>query len=253
MPGIDVDVRHLVVQRAGSPGAPILDDVSLDVPAGARHGLVGASGSGKTTLLRVLLGRVRSDRGSVRIGRFTLPVGRGGASLAFARSIGWIPQDAPGALDPSMTVRSLIEEGIALHDPVPRREREACVASLLREVGLPPDVLDRAPGELSGGQAQRVCIARALSTRPGLFLADEPTSSLDPRLQIQVLDRIHAVCESRGTTLVLVAHSLGVVRRYCRTVSVLDCGRIVERGLVATVLEHPQHQKTRELLDAERH
>lgn len=251
MSGVTVDVRDVVVSR-GRPGdPPILDRVTLSLPAGARHALVGGSGSGKSTLLRVLLGRVPVASGTVRLGDVDIPPLGVDARGRLARTVAWIPQDAAGSLDPRMTARAAVAEGPRLHGLASGRDADAMAEAGLSRVGIPANAFERRPGEMSGGQAQRVAIARALATRPGLVLADEPTSALDPLVQARILALLFDQCDELGATVLIVAHSLGIVRRWCATVGVMHDGRIVESGAVADVLDRPAHEVTRALVEAD--
>jgi len=251
MSGVAVDLRDVVVPR-GRPGdPPILDRVTLSLPAGARHALVGGSGSGKSTLLRVLLGRMPVASGSVRVGDIDIPPVDAASRRRLARTVAWIPQDAAGSLDPCMTARVAVAEGPRLHGIASGRDADAMAVAGLSRVGLPGDAFDRRPGEMSGGQAQRVAIARALATRPGLVLADEPTSALDPLVQARILALLFDLCDESGATVLIVAHSLGIVRRWCGTVGVMHDGCIVESGAAAEVLDHPAHDVTRALVEAD--
>jgi len=251
MPGIDVEVRAAVSAIERAPGVPVLNGAGIHVAAGSSHGIVGGSASGKTTLVRAILGREALRSGSVRVGGFRLPLATAEARRTFARVVGFVPQDAPGSLDPSMPVGRAVVEGLRVHGLVRPRDLRGAAIDLLRRVGMDEPAMDRLPGELSGGQCQRVCIARAIATGPTLLVADEPTSALDPLLQARVLDLIAALKAWSGATLLLVSHSLGVVRRVCDQVTVLDAGRVAETGPVARVLAEPSHPHTRRLVEAE--
>jgi peptide/nickel transport system ATP-binding protein len=255
VPGIaqsaGVEVRGLVVPRAAPGLPPILDRVSLDVAPGERRGLVGPSGSGKSTLLRALLGRVPVAAGTVRVGDLAVPGTDRASRRALARTVAWIPQDAAGALDPGMTAARAVAEGLRIHGTASGRDADRLAREWLARVGLPAGAADRPPGELSGGQAQRVALARALAPGPGLVLADEPTSALDPLVAARMLHLLFDLCDSSGATVVLVAHALGLVRRWCGSVTVLQDGQVAEQGTVAQVLDRPGHEVTRALLAAE--
>ena len=251
MRGVAVDVRAAVTVLERAPATPILDGLDFHASAGSRHGIVGGSGSGKTTLARALLGRVALRSGTLRVGDFDVPP-PARARLAFARTVGLIAQDAVGSLDPVAPVWRSVVEGVRLQGSLGgRREARELALTLFRRVGLADDLLDRLPSQLSGGQCQRVGIARALATRPGLLVADEPTSALDPFLQARVLDLLEEIRAECGATLVLVAHSLAIVRSRCDDVTVLHAGRAVETGPVGRVLGAPSHPRTRALVGAE--
>lgn len=246
---VGVEVRGAVTAIERAPGVPVLAGLDLSVRPGSCHGIVGGSGSGKTTLLRVLLGRVTIRAGSVTIGRHAVPPPPP-ARLEFARTVGLVPQDAVGSLDPVGPIWWSVTEGLRIQAGVSRAEARAAATALLPRVGLDPALADRRPGELSGGQAQRACLARAIATGPGLILADEPTSALDPVLEASVLDLLARVRAETGATLLIVAHSLAVVRTWCDDVTVLHLGRAVERGPATRVLSAPIHEHTRALVEA---
>lgn len=247
MSGLDIQVTGAVLPAAETP-------IPFDwiVEAGTCHGLVGESGSGKTTLVRVILGQVAPRRGAVRVGPFSLPWRDRRERIAFARAVAFIPQDAVASLDPTWPAWRLVTEPLVIHGVVRGREalRQRAVA-LLREVGLGEEHLDRRPHQLSGGQCQRLCIARALASSPCLVLADEPVSALDPVLQTEVLSLLAWIRERTGATLVLVSHTLGLVQAAADHVTVMAGGRAVETGPVAQVLSAPRHPATRSLVRAE--
>ena len=208
MSGVPVDIRGLTVLR-GAPGEPpILRDVSISLQAGSRHALIGASGSGKSTLLRALLGLAPVGSGVIRIGDVGVPAPDRASRRLLARTVAWIPQDAAGSLDPCMTAREAVAEALRLHGIAAGRDASRRAADSLARVGIPADAFDRRPGGLSGGQAQRVAIVRALATGPGLVLGDEPTSALDPLVQARLLHLLFDQCAASGATVLLVAHSL---------------------------------------------
>lgn len=247
MSGLDIEARGLVLPCASTRGP-----FDWAVAAGSCHALVGESGSGKTTLIRVLLGQVAPRDGTVRVGPFFPPGRNREERLAFSRAVAFIPQDAVGSLDPLWPAWRLVTEPLVIHGVVRGRAAlRARAASLLREVGLRPEHLDRRPHQLSGGQCQRLCVARALASSPGLVLADEPVSALDPVLQAEVLSLLAWLRGRTGATLVLVSHALGLVQAAADRVTVMAGGRVVETGPVDHVLAAPSHPATRALVEAE--
>ncbi len=247
MGGLDIEVRGATLPVGGDP-----TPFEWTVRAGTCHALVGESGSGKTTLIRAVLGQVPLRRGTIRVGPFAPPLRERRERLAFSRAVVEVPQDATGSLDPLWPAWRLVTEPLVIHGVLRGRTRlRERALSLLREVGLGPEHLDRRPRQLSGGQCQRVCIARALAISPGLVLADEPVSALDPVLQAEVLRLLAWLRERTGATLVLVSHSLSLVRAAADYVTVMAEGRAVESGPTSEVLSAPRHPATRALLDAE--
>lgn len=244
-----IEVRGAVTALEREPGVPVLAGVDLVVNPGSCHGLVGGSGSGKTTLARVVLGQVALRSGSVSVGSFRLPVPPS-RRLDFARTVAFVPQDATSSLDPRRPLWHSVSEGLRIQTGMGRAAAREAAAALLARVGLGTEYLDRRPDELSGGQAQRAAIARAVATSPALIVADEPTSALDPVLAAEVLELLARVRAESGATLLLVSHGLPAVRTWCDHVTVLDRGRAVETGPVATVLANPAHPHTRDLVAA---
>ncbi|WP_067689241.1 dipeptide ABC transporter ATP-binding protein [Nocardia jejuensis] len=228
-----------------------LDGVSLDVSAGAAVGIVGESGSGKTTLARQIVGLDRPEQGVIEYDGVALHDLDRAAARSWRRSVQYIFQDPYGALDPRLTVAQSIAEplelnGVQLHG-ISIRER---VAQLLEEVELTAAHAHRLPRELSGGQLQRVVIARALANDPTLIVADEPVSALDLSVQARILRLLERLRRERGLTLLLISHDLAVVRFLCDEVVVLQHGRIVESGPTEQLYTAPEHPYTRALLAA---
>ncbi|MFI6799997.1 ATP-binding cassette domain-containing protein [Streptosporangium canum] len=208
-----------------------VDDVTLEIPAGAIVGLVGESGSGKSTLARAVTGLVPYT------GEIT-----GGDP----RRIQMVFQDPYASLDPRMTVGASVAEGLR----VPRAARQAEVERLLSLVSLPASMAGRYPRELSGGQRQRVAVARALGARPELLVADEITSALDVSVQGSVLNLVRSLREELGLSMLFISHNLAVVRYVSDVVAVMHRGRLVEMGATEEVVGSPRNDYTRSLLEA---
>jgi peptide/nickel transport system ATP-binding protein len=224
-----------------------LDGVSLTVAPGERVGLVGESGCGKSTLLRALLGLEPLQAGEIRLQgqRFT------GAERALRRQVQIVFQDPAGSLDPRWRAWELVAEPLALLDPVPTRaEQRRRAESLLARVGLGAESAERFAHQFSGGQRQRLAIARALILEPALLVLDEAVSALDVSVRAQVLALIDTLCRERGTALLFVTHDLGVVRAATDRLYVMQAGRIIESGATAAVFAQPREAHTAELLAA---
>jgi peptide/nickel transport system ATP-binding protein len=245
------DITVTFKRRDGSSFAA-LDRVSLQVPDGGAVGLVGESGSGKTTLVRVICGLQKPDSGRVFFGRdeerTTVKRSNGQTVQYSARmacrpgGIQMIFQDAVGALDPRQRVGDAIAEVGRVH------RLEVDVDGLLKQVGLPTEIKARFPNELSGGQCQRICVARALALRPSLLIGDEPVSALDVSVQARILRLLGDLREKQGLSLLLITHDLAVVSAVCDYVYVLEKGRMVEEGVPEAVFASPKHPYTRRLL-----
>lgn len=227
-------------------------DVSLAIPRGGSLGVVGESGSGKSTLARMIIGLERADAGEILIGgasRVAPPRGRT-ERLARAKSVQMVFQDPYLSLDPRIAVGRAIADSLGLHTQLSAADTQRRVFDLLDAVGLSGEHATAMPRTLSGGQRQRIAIARAIAIDPDLLVMDEATSALDVSVQAQVLDLLARVREERGLTILFISHDLGVVRRVCDETVVMRAGEIVESGPTEALLERPQHEYTRALIDS---
>lgn len=245
-----LEIENLVIEHRNRTTGEVLravDGVSLRIEGGASVAVVGESGSGKTTLAMAATALGVRGQGDIHLlGHSLASIGR--KQLRELRpEVQVVFQDPYGSLDPRQSVRSGLTE---LRGLQPSRTSWIDDRDLLARVRLGPDILDRYPHQLSGGQAQRVCIARALVMRPRLIVADEPTSGLDVSVQADVLDLLRDIRTSTGAALLMISHDLAVVRSICDEVHVMLHGRVVESGSCDTVFERPASDYTRELLDA---
>lgn len=250
-----LEVRDLRVSYGGrgrrrSGALLAVDGVSVSVAPEETLGLVGESGSGKTTVARCVAGLLRPHSGSVTFeGR---PLGPAGARPAeLQRAVQMVFQDPRSSLNPRMSVASIIEEVWRTH-PVtaPEGDRRAALHRLLGDMGLDPEVASRRAGDLSGGQCQRVSIARALAVRPRLLVCDEAVSALDVSVQAQILRLLVDLRRSHRLAMLFISHDLGVVHQIADRVAVMRQGGIVEDGPTEAVLSAPRHEYTKALLDA---
>ncbi len=246
--------RRFPGRRSGvwTRGAPVqaVTDVSLSVDRGEAVGLVGESGSGKSTLGRMMLGLLPPSEGRVRFDGVDLGRADPGTLQRLRRRMQLVFQDPLSSLDPRRRAGDQIADGLSIHGLVPRAERPDRVAALLRQVGLDPAHADRYPHAFSGGQCQRIGIARALATGPDFLVADEPVSALDVSVQAQVLALLAELRQRLGLALLFITHDLPAVRHLCDRVVVLYLGRVMEEGPTADVFGRPRHPYTRALLSA---
>lgn len=225
----------------------VLAGVSLAIEPGETLGLVGESGSGKTTLGRAVAGLSPMSGGSITLDGSAVTGSKDMAWLQIRRNVGLMFQDPVAALDPRMTLGASITEPLAVQSEkgLNRRQR-AC--ELLTEVGLSSDFAERYPHQISGGQARRVTVARALALRPKLVVADEPTAGLDLSVQGELLNLLNGIQSSLGVSFLLITHNLAVARHVTDRIAVMYLGRIVESGRTNDLFSQPAHPYTRALL-----
>jgi peptide/nickel transport system ATP-binding protein len=253
-----IEARHLTRRFGGGrtwygarkPELLAVDDVSLAVLPGTTLGIVGESGCGKSTLARMLTGLLEPTAGTIRLdGRPITRLNRA-EQRRFHQTVQLVFQDPIASLNPRKTVRQILEgplEALTDLDRTARRER---VRALMDEVGLRPEFIDRYPHEFSGGQAQRIGIARAMAVEPRLLVLDEPVSALDVSVQAQVLKLFRELQQRRGLTYLFISHDLAVVEALSTDVMVMYRGKVVEAGPRDRVFATPRHDYTRTLLAA---
>ncbi|MBV8306288.1 MAG: ATP-binding cassette domain-containing protein, partial [Gammaproteobacteria bacterium] len=249
----DLGVRYRVRGRWLEPATPLaaLTGVSLELRAGESLGIVGESGSGKSTLARAVLRLLDASSGRVVWMGRELATLRDPELRALRRDLQIIFQEPLGSLDPRMTVAEIIEEPLLVHErSLDAAARRAAVATALARVGLAAALAGRYPHELSGGQGQRVGIARAMVLAPRLLVCDEPVSALDAPTQRQIVSLLGELRRAQGLTLLFISHNLAVVRELCERVLVLYLGRRVELAPAAELFAAPRHPYSRELLAA---
>ncbi len=227
-----------------------VDDISLDVKQGETLGLVGESGCGKSSLARLIVQLEAPSRGSVSLEGTDLASLDKPALKRARRDFQMVFQDPYASLNPRMKARAIIAEALHNYRTGTPTEIDARVEELARQVSLPGHLLDRFPHELSGGQCQRIGIARAIALSPRLIVADEAVSALDVSIQAQILNLIVRLQAELGLTLIFVSHDMSVIQHVSDRVAVMYLGRIVELGDTETVFSRAIHPYTRTLLAA---
>jgi len=225
-----------------------LRDVDVAIDAGGSLGIVGESGSGKSTLIRILLGLDRATAGEVHFRDRRVEQGRPSSLRWLRREAQIVFQDPLSSLDPRMSVDAIVREPLVCLSV--EEDHDTRVVEVLEAVGIDPAWRTRFPHQFSGGQQQRIAIARAIAPRPKILVGDEPVSALDVSVRIQILDLLRRLADEYDLSLVLVSHDLGVVRYLCDDVIVLHEGQVAERGRTADVFRSPQDEYTRNLLAA---
>lgn len=237
----------------GARAVQALRGVDCTVEAGRTLGVVGSSGSGKSTLGEVLGGLQRPTGGEVLFEGVSLRSLDAQGRRRYRRSVQFVFQDPQASMDPGYTVERVVAEPLEhLEREGNRAERAQRVREVLERVGLGPQMLQKRPSELSGGQCQRVAVARALVTRPAVVVCDECTSALDVSVQAQILNLLRDLQADFGTGYVFVSHNIAVVGYMADDLLVLRDGQVVERGPAQQVLQDPQQPYTRELVAAAR-
>ena len=238
-----------VLEGVEDPFVDAVNRVSLEIRQGETFGLIGESGSGKTTLARSIIGLLQPQEGSVRYDGDELIGLSPRAWKKVRRNIGVMFQDPVGSLSPRMSVFSLLSEPFRIHNQV-NLDLRSEVSRMLEMVGLSDDFAHRYPHQLSGGQARRVGVARALALKPKLIVADEPTAGLDVSVQGEILNLLNKLQKEFGLTILIITHNLNIVRHVTDRMGIMYFGRMVEQGPTKAIFENPAHPYTLALLSA---
>jgi oligopeptide/dipeptide ABC transporter ATP-binding protein len=227
----------------------VVHGVSLNIRRGETLAVVGESGSGKTTLALALCGLAPVLSGEVHFDGALLSLGKDRHLQPDRKRIALMFQDSVGSLSPRMTVRKLLAEPYRIHTGL-SDDPDRSALDLLSMVGLSRDFADRYPHQLSGGQARRVGVARALALKPDLLIADEPTAGLDVSIQGEVLNLLADLQQEMGLGILIITHNLNIVRHVTNQMAIMYLGRFLEQGLSSHVFHQPRHPYTAALLAA---
>jgi oligopeptide transport system ATP-binding protein len=228
-----------------------VDDVSFQLREGETLGVVGESGCGKSTLVRGILGLETITAGNIKLNGEELTTLDKESFRSKRRDMQIIFQDPLASLDPRMTVSEIISEPLQVFQPqLSSKERKQKVQQMMQRVGLLPNQINRYPHEFSGGQAQRIGIARALILKPKLLICDEPVSALDVSIQAQIINLLMELQREMGLSMIFIAHDLSVVKHISHRVMVMYMGKIVEKASRDELYRHPRHHYTKALMQS---
>ena len=229
----------------------VLHNISFELEQGEILGVVGESGAGKSTLVRAITGLNKTSAGAIHLNGHTLTSLGNQKQKNYRRLIQMIFQDPLASLDPRMTLKQIISEPLKNYEPhLNKQQREERICEMIEKVGLKTDTLSRYPHEFSGGQCQRIGIARALVVRPQLLICDEATAALDVTIQAEIITLLRKLNREFNMAILMITHNLRLVSEFCHRLLVLKQGEIIEQGDTFTVFQHPKALYTQKLLNA---
>lgn len=238
-----------LLQRVSDPYIDAVRDVSFSIDEGETFTLVGESGSGKSTLALAVAGLLPTTEGSIRFIGDNVTTMNAADMQIYRKQISFMWQNPVGSLSPRQSVGALITEPYIVHGMKERNLKAEC-ARLLKMVGLPDHFSERYPHQLSGGQARRVGVARALALNPKLIIADEPTAGLDVSVQGEILNLLNRLQDDLGVSMFVITHNLNIVRHISDHTAIMYLGRFVEQGPTDDIFAEPRHPYTLALLSA---
>jgi peptide/nickel transport system ATP-binding protein/oligopeptide transport system ATP-binding protein len=227
-----------------------VDGITFNLCRGETLGVVGESGCGKSTMSRAILMLNKPCGGTIKLNDKNILSLKGVDLLKYRRKVQVVFQDPLAALNPRLTVLEILTEAMVYHGLCKKEERREKAIELLESVGLPTDILDRYPHEFSGGQRQRLCIARAIALKPELLICDEAVSALDLTIRAQVLDLLAELKKKLSLSIIFITHDIGVVQHISDRIIVMNKGKIVEEGVTTEVLSSPKEEYTKFLISS---
>lgn len=250
-----LEFDHVTKQyRSGMFGTLLtraVDDVSFTVGENERLGLLGESGCGKSTIAQLSMRLLKTSKGEIRYNGKNIRNLTKSEMKTYRKNVQIVFQNPQQVFNPRMKLYETIAEPVRLHHLADRgAEEERFIAEYMDLFGLPLELYDRFPQEISGGQAQRIAIMRIVMLKPEIIIADEPTTMLDVSVQAQILELLNEVMDKNNISLMFVSHDLDVVRAMCREIMVIREGKVIETGPTEEIFEHPKNEYTAMLVDS---